>query len=86
VSPHPWRTDNGKPQLRASGLQKGELLELLPALPLGLLPPLLGISRRILQATGVLLGHLSRPAHLHKLTLKKGDLLDKAFCLLMSRG
>jgi hypothetical protein len=32
--PHPWGIDNGVAQLRALGLQKGELLKLLSMLPL----------------------------------------------------
>jgi hypothetical protein len=34
VIPRLWGTDNGMAQLRARGLQTGELLELLSALPL----------------------------------------------------
>jgi hypothetical protein len=34
VMPHPRGTDDGIAQLRALGLQEGELLELLSALPL----------------------------------------------------
>jgi hypothetical protein len=33
VIPHPWWANNGEIQLRALGLQKGELLELLLVLP-----------------------------------------------------
>jgi hypothetical protein len=62
------------------------LLELLPTLPLGLLPPPLGISHHVRQARGVHLGHLSSLARLRKLTLEKGNLLNKAFCLLTRRG
>jgi hypothetical protein len=36
--PHPWGTDDGMTQLGTSGLQKGELLELLSVLPLRHLP------------------------------------------------
>jgi hypothetical protein len=50
-----------------------------------LLPPL-GIDRCIRQAMGVLLGHLSSFTRLHKLTLEKDDLLNKALCILTSRG
>jgi hypothetical protein len=50
-----------------------------------LLPPL-GIDRCIRQAMGVLLGHLSSLTRLHKLTLEKDDLLNKALCILTSRG
>jgi hypothetical protein len=66
--------------------KKLELLKQLSTLPLGHLPSVLGISRYIRQATGVLLSHLSSLAHLRKLTLEKSDLSDKAFCLLSSRG
>jgi hypothetical protein len=62
------------------------LLELLPTLPLGLLPPPLGISHRVRQARRVHLGHLSSLARLCKLTLEKGNLQNKAFCLLTRRG
>jgi hypothetical protein len=58
----------------------------LPTLLLGHLPSTLSIGRGIRQATGFLLGHLSSSAHHRKLTLKEGDLLNKAFCILMSRG
>jgi hypothetical protein len=62
--PCQWGTDDGVAQLGAPGLHKGELLELLLALPL---KHLLGLT-------------------LHcKLALKEGDLLDKAFGILMSR-
>jgi hypothetical protein len=63
--PHPVGTDDGVVQLRASGLQKGELLKLLSALPLRHLPGLMLCC---------------------KLALKEGDLLDKAFGILTSRG
>jgi hypothetical protein len=36
--PHPWVTDDGVAQLGTPGLQKGELLKLLSALPLRHLP------------------------------------------------
>jgi hypothetical protein len=58
----------------------------LPAPLLGHLLPTLGVGHRIGQAIGFLLGHLSSPAHLRELTLKEGDLLDKAFCTSTSRG
>jgi hypothetical protein len=84
--PHPWRTDNGKAQPGAPGLQKGELLKLLLALPLKLLSPQLSIDYSVEQATGVVLGHLSSPTRFHELTLEKGDLLSKALGILMSRS
>jgi hypothetical protein len=43
VMPLPWETDDGMPQLRASGLQKVELLKLLSTLPLR---HLLGLTLR----------------------------------------
>jgi hypothetical protein len=86
VIPRPWRTDNGKSQLRTLVLQEGELLHLLPVPSLGLLLPPLGISCSINQATGSLLGHLVHSVHLCKLNLEEGDPSDKAFCLLVSRG
>jgi hypothetical protein len=86
VIPHPWRTENGKAQLRTPGLQKGKLLKLLLALPLGFLPPPLGLSRSISQEAGVLLGHLSILTSLCKLTLEKGDFLSEALCILASRS
>jgi hypothetical protein len=86
VIPHLWGTDNGMAYLRALGLQKGELLKLLPVLPNRHLPPMLGISHHFTQDAGVLLGHLSGPALLRKLALKEGDLLDKAFGILAGRG
>jgi hypothetical protein len=54
-------------------------------LPLGLPSPPLGIGRYVAQATGILLSHLSSLAHLHKLTLEKGNLLNKALYILASR-
>jgi hypothetical protein len=63
--PRPWWTGDGMTQLRASSLQKGELLKLLSALPLRRLPD---------------------PTLRRKLTLKKANLLDKAFGILASRG
>jgi hypothetical protein len=59
---------------------------LLLALPLRHLPPMPGIGRRFRQAVEILLGHLSSPVLFHKLILKKGDLPDKPFGILMSRG
>jgi hypothetical protein len=59
VIPHPWGTDNSKTLFRASGPQKGELLKLLLMLLLRHLPPMLGIGRRVKQATGILHGQLS---------------------------
>jgi hypothetical protein len=47
---------------------------------------MLGIGHHIRQAAGILLGQLSCPTLLRKLTLKEGDLLNKAFCILASRG
>jgi hypothetical protein len=47
---------------------------------------MLGISRHIRQAVGILLGYLLGPALLHKLALKEGNLLDKAFSILTCRG
>jgi hypothetical protein len=73
-------------QLRASGVQKGEHLKLLPVLRLKHLPPTLGIGRHVGQATGILLGDLSGSAVLHKLALKQGKPLDKAFDIPVSRG
>jgi hypothetical protein len=35
---------------------------------------------------GILLSHPSSPVHLRKLSLEKGDLLNRAFNLLTSRG
>jgi hypothetical protein len=67
-------------------LQEGELLQLLPVPSLGLLPSTLDINCFIEQATGSLLGRLTSPMDLRKLTLKEGDLLDKAFYLLTSGG
>jgi hypothetical protein len=86
VIPHPLRTDNGKTQLGAPGLQKGELLKVLPAPLLRHLPLMLIISRHIIQATRFLLGHLSNPVRIHKLILEEGYLLEKAFCIFTSRG
>jgi hypothetical protein len=65
VMRRPWGTDDDMTQLRDSGLQKGELLELLSALPLRHLPSL---------------------SLYLKLVLKEGDLPDKAFSILTSRG
>jgi hypothetical protein len=53
--PHPWRTDNGKAQLRAPGMKKGGLLKLLLMRPLGLLPLLLGIGCKAEQTMSNLL-------------------------------
>jgi hypothetical protein len=77
--PHSWGPKNGVAQLGVLGLQKGELLKLLPTLPLIHLPPMLGIDRRFRQATEILLSHLSGLVFLRKLSLKLGDLPDKAF-------
>jgi hypothetical protein len=59
---------------------------LLPVLPLKHLPPILGIGRHVRQAAGILLGELSGSVLLHKLILKKGDLPDKAFYIIMRKG
>jgi hypothetical protein len=53
VIPHPWGIDIGKAQLGGLGLQKGELLKVLLVLPLGHLPPTLGIGHLIRQATDI---------------------------------
>jgi hypothetical protein len=58
VIPHPWGTNNGKAQFGASDLQKGELLKLLPTLPIRHLSLTFSIGRRIRQAVGILLGQL----------------------------
>jgi hypothetical protein len=63
-----------------------ELFKLLPVLPLRHFPPTLGIDRHVRQAMGIFLGPLSSLALLCKITLKEGDLSDKAFCILTSRG
>jgi hypothetical protein len=73
-------------QLGAPSQQKGDLLKLLPTLPLRHLPPTLGIGRRFGHAARILLGHLSSPVLLRKLDLKKGDLPGKAFGILVSQG
>jgi hypothetical protein len=59
---------------------------LLPVLPHKHLPPILGIGRHVRQAVGILLGKLSGLVLLHKLILKKGDLPDKAFCIITRKG
>jgi hypothetical protein len=64
----------------------GKLLDPFPALPLGLLPPPLGIGYCIGQAPGIPLGHLSSLAHLCKLALKKYNSPSEAIYLLVSRG
>jgi hypothetical protein len=74
VISHPRRADYDKAQLRAPDQQKGEFLKLFPGLPLGLLPPPLSIDRCIEQAPGALLGHLSIPVRLCKLTIEKATL------------
>jgi hypothetical protein len=66
--------------------QKGELLQLLLAPSLGLLPPSLSISHYIGQAMGNLLDHLTSLAHLRKFTIEEGDLSRRAICLLVSRS
>jgi hypothetical protein len=86
VTSHPRRTDYGKTQFGASGLQKGELLNLFPALPLGFLQPLLGVGRHVKQALGVLPGRISSLACLRKLTLEKGNPLREVLRLSTSRG
>jgi hypothetical protein len=85
VIPHPWWANNGKAQLRALGLQKGELLKLLLALPFGHHQPPRNISHHVGQATKILLGHLSGSACLRKLTLEEGNLSDKALCVFICR-
>jgi hypothetical protein len=77
VIPHPWGINNGMAQLGALGLQKGQLLKLLP---------MLDISCHVKQATGIRLGQLSGLVLLRKLALKEGDLSNKAFCILASKG
>jgi hypothetical protein len=47
---------------------------------------MLGISRSVKQATGILLGHLSSFAHLCKLNLEEGDLPDKVLCIFLRSG
>jgi hypothetical protein len=86
VIPHPWRTDNGKTQLRALGVQTGELLKVLSVPLLEHLPSALSIDCHIKQAMEFLLGHLLSPMHLHKLTLEEGDVSNKAFYIYTSRG
>jgi hypothetical protein len=55
-------------------------------LPLGLLPPPLGIGRCVIQAPRVLLGCILNLARLRKPALEKSNLLSEALCLLTSRG
>jgi hypothetical protein len=71
---------------RSPRMAEGELLNLFSVLPLRLLQPSLGVSCHVRQAPGVLLGHISRPTHLHKLALKKGNPPSKGLCLSTSRG
>jgi hypothetical protein len=47
---------------------------------------MLGIDRHFRQTVRILLDHLSSPVLLCKLALKEGDLLNKAFDILMGRG
>jgi hypothetical protein len=68
------------------GLQKGELHKLLPTLPLRHLPLTLDIGRRVRQAAGILLNQFLGPRLLRKPALKEGDLSDKAFGILASKG
>jgi hypothetical protein len=70
VLPHLWRANNGETQLGAPGLQKGELLELLPVLPLERHQLSRTVSRRVRQATELPLGHLLGLACLCKPTLE----------------
>jgi hypothetical protein len=63
-----------------------ELLKLLSVLPLRHLPPMLNIDCRNRQAVGIILDQLPGSALLRNLTLKEGDLPDKAFYILLSRG
>jgi hypothetical protein len=86
VSSHPQRTDYGKAQFGAPGLQKGELLNLLPALPLRLLQLLLGVGHCIRQALGVLLGRISGLARLRLVSLEKGNPQSEVLYFPMSRG
>jgi hypothetical protein len=67
-------------------LQKGKVLNLFLALPLRLLPPLLGVGRCIRQALIVILGCISSLAHLRKLILEEGNSLSEALCLIANRG
>jgi hypothetical protein len=86
--PHLWRDNNSKTQLRAPSLHKGEILKLLPTLPLGHHQPSHTISHHVRQAVELSFGHLSGPTRLHKitlLTLKEGDLPDKVLYAFMSR-
>jgi hypothetical protein len=69
----------------ASGLQKGKLFKLLLALPLKHHQPSCTISRCVEQVVEFLLGHLSGPTLLCKLTLKEVDFPDKALYVFMSR-
>jgi hypothetical protein len=59
---------------------------LLLVLHLRYLPPTLDISRRFRQAARIPFSQLSGLALLCKLALKEGNLLDKAFNNLVSRG
>jgi hypothetical protein len=47
---------------------------------------MLGIGFHVRQAVGILLSQLLGPVLLRKLTLKEGDLSDKTFSILTSRG
>jgi hypothetical protein len=72
VMPQPWGTNDGLAQLRVSGLQKGELLELCLALPLGLFPGPTLCCKLILKegdlldkALGILMSRGQRHGVLH---------------------
>jgi hypothetical protein len=67
------------------GLQKGELIKLLPALPLRHHQPSHTISLRVRQTAEFLLGHISGSSRHRELTLEEGDLQNKALCILMSK-
>jgi hypothetical protein len=73
VTLHRWRADYGQTQLGPSGLQKGELLDLVLALPFGILPPPVDIGHPIGQLLEVHLGRIPGLMHILKLNLQKGN-------------
>jgi hypothetical protein len=69
VAPHRQGVHYGQAQLRTLGLQKGQLLDQILALPLRIFLPLIGVGCSVERALEVCLDHVPSQARIHEPTL-----------------
>jgi hypothetical protein len=86
VTMHHQRANYGQAQLRPPGLQKGDLLDQVLALPLGVLPPSVDVGHLVGQALEVHLNHVPSLACIQEVALQKGKLLSDLVGHPVNRG